>query len=112
MYGSHSLPGEPSIDVISRLETQQGKAATHSLESQGQALSAGLISSEVWQPLTSWRAEDRHRQQALNARRYGGSHSLSREPRTGIVSRYETQWGMVTTHKLERRAPTWSGQSI
>src|SRR6266702_4766501 len=88
---------------MSRPETQQGTAATHSLESQGQALSAGLIRSEVWPQLTSWRAEDRHRQQALNARRYGGSHSLSREPRTGIISRLETQRGMAATHQLKSR---------
>jgi hypothetical protein len=40
-HHSHSLSGEPGTGIISRLETQQGTTATHFLESQGQALSAG-----------------------------------------------------------------------
>ena len=43
---------------------QQGTAATHILESRGQASSAGLKHSKAQQPLTPWRAEDRHHQQA------------------------------------------------
>jgi hypothetical protein len=61
---SHSQTGEPRTGIVSRLETQQGTAATHILESQGQALSAGLKHSKAQQPLTSWRAKDRHCQQA------------------------------------------------
>jgi len=56
---------------------QGGMAATHFLEGQGWALSAGL-----------------------NAARHG-SHSLAEEPRTGIVSRLETERCMEATHFLE-----------
>ncbi|KAI9446899.1 hypothetical protein BJY52DRAFT_1420590 [Lactarius psammicola] len=77
-------------------------AVTHSLESRGQASSAGLKRSEARQSLTNWRAEDRRRQQARNAARHG-SHSLPGEPRTGVISRLETQRGTAATHGLESR---------
>jgi hypothetical protein len=48
----HSHTGEPRIDTISRLETQQGTTATHRLESQGQVLSADYKHSKAPQPLT------------------------------------------------------------
>ncbi len=64
MQGSHSLPGEPRSGVVSLPDMQRGTAATHRLEIRGQALSAGLKSSQVWQPRTSWRAEDKRHQQA------------------------------------------------
>ncbi|KAI9447335.1 hypothetical protein BJY52DRAFT_1228307 [Lactarius psammicola] len=99
---SHSLSGEPRTGVVSRLETQRGTAATHILEGRGQASSAGLKRSEARQPLTNWRAEDRRRQQARNAARHG-SHSPTGEPRTGVVSRLETQRGTAATHFLESR---------
>jgi hypothetical protein len=51
-------------------------AATHILESQGQALSASLKHKEAWQPLTRCRAKDMHCQ-------------------------VETQQGMAATHKLK-----------
>jgi len=86
--------------IVSRLETQRGTATTHSLESQGQASSAGLKRNKARQPLTGWRAEDRRRQQASNAER-NSSHSPTGEPRT--VSRLETQRGTVGTHSLESR---------
>ena len=41
-----------------------------------------------------------------------GSHLLAGEPKTGIIRKLETQWGMLTTHILETRAPAWSDQSI
>src|SRR6266702_3500539 len=63
-HGSHSHPGEPTTDVVSELETQPRTAATHFLESRGQASSAGLKRSHARQPLTHWRAEDRRRQRA------------------------------------------------
>ena len=63
-HGSHSLAGEQRTGIISRLETLQGMAATHKLESRGQATSAGLKHSMAWKPLTNWRAEDKHHQQA------------------------------------------------
>ena len=41
MNHSHSQAGEPRTGIVSRLGTQQSTIATHFLESQGQALSAG-----------------------------------------------------------------------
>ncbi len=86
--------------VVSMPNMQQGTATTHRLERQGQASSVGLKSSHALQPLTSWRTKDRCCQQALNAARHG-SDSPTREPRTGIVSRLETQPGAAATHQLE-----------
>src|SRR6266404_4124458 len=62
-HRSHSLPGEPRTGIVRRDEIQLTMEATHSLESQGQALSAGSKSSSPWKPLTDWRAKDRHHQQ-------------------------------------------------
>ncbi|KAH9051713.1 hypothetical protein EDB87DRAFT_1582210 [Lactarius vividus] len=101
-HGSHSLPGEPRTGVVSKLETQRATAATHELESRGQASSAGWKHSEPRQPLTSWRADDRRRQQAGNTVSHG-SHSLPGEPKTGVVSRLETQRATSSTHSLESR---------
>ena len=52
------------------------------------------------QPLTDWKAKDRHCQQAGNTARYY-SHSHAGEPWTGIVSRLETQQGTTATHSLK-----------
>ena len=114
-----------SRNWMSRPETQQGTAATHSLESRGWASSAGLKHSKAqqpltnwraggWassaglkhnkaqQPLTNWRAEDRHHQQAWNTARHS-SHSPTGEQRMGIINRLETQQGTAATHHLESR---------
>src|SRR6266404_1325899 len=40
-HGGHSLPGEPRTVIISRVKIQLTMEAAHSLESQGQVLSAG-----------------------------------------------------------------------
>ena len=101
-HGSHSQTGEQRTGIISRPETQHGMAATHILESRGQASSAGLKHSKAWQPLTPWRAKDKHHQQACLTARHG-SHSQTGEQRTGIISRLETQQGMAATHILESR---------
>src|SRR6266702_284318 len=85
-------------------------AATHFLESRGQASSAGLKRSHARQPLTNWRAEDRHRQRARNVATHG-SHSLTGEPRTGVVSGLETQPRMAATHFLESRGQASSAGS-
>ena len=98
-HHSHSQAGEPRTGIVSKLETQQGTTATHILESQGQALSAGQKHSKPPQPLTYWRAKGRHHQQARKTRHH--SHSLTGEPKTGIVSRLETQQGTTATHSLE-----------
>ena len=86
--------------IVSRLETHQGTAATHILKSQEQALSAGLKHTKAQQPLTDWRAKDRHCQQAGNTPRHS-SYSLSEKSRTGVVNRLETHQGTAATHKLE-----------
>ncbi|KAH9000679.1 hypothetical protein EDB86DRAFT_3242436 [Lactarius hatsudake] len=109
-HRSHSLPGEPRTGVVSRLETHRGIAATHELESRGQASSAGSKRSEASQPLTDWRDEDRRRQQARNTPRHR-SHSRTGEPRTGVVSRLETQRGIAVTHELESRGQASSAGS-
>jgi hypothetical protein len=77
-HHSHSHPGEPRTGIVSRPETQQGTTATHILESQGQALSAGQKHSKAPQPLTSWRAKDRHCQEARNTARHH-NHSPTAE---------------------------------
>ena len=100
--GSYPPTEEPRIGIISRLETHQGTAATHILESQGQASSAGLKHLMAQQPLTPWRAKDSHCQQAWNIARHS-SHSHSRKSKIGLLSRFSMQWGMATTHPLERR---------
>src|SRR6266702_3516614 len=79
-HGSHSPTGEPRTAVVSSLQTQRATAATHWLESRGQASSAAFKRSEPRQPLTDWRAEDRRRQQPSNAASHG-SHSRTGEPR-------------------------------
>jgi hypothetical protein len=106
-HHSHSHTGEPRTGIVSRLEAQQGTTATHRLESQGQALSAGQKHSKAPQPLTVWRAKDRHCQQARNTARHH-SHSHPGEPRTGIVSRPETQQGTTATHRLESQGQALS----
>jgi hypothetical protein len=99
-HHSHSQTGEPRTGIISRLQLQQGTTATHILECQGQASSAGYNCSKAPQPLTSWRTKDRHHQQATIAAKHH-SHSHPGEPRTGIISRLELQQGTTATHKLE-----------
>ena len=130
-HHSHSQAGEPRTGIVSRLEKKQGTTVTHQLESQeqalsacqkhskagttathfldsqGQALSAGQKHSKASQPLTSWRAKDRHCQQARNTVRHH-SHSLSGEPRTGIVSRLETQQGTTATCILKSQGQAFS----
>src|SRR6266568_1400650 len=75
--GMSMISGESRTGVISRYKKQQDR-----------------------QPLTSWRAEDRRRQQPSNAESHG-SHSLPGEPRTGVVSSLQTQRATAATHSLE-----------
>src|SRR6267378_159756 len=109
-HGSHSQTGEPRTGIVSRVKIQLTMEATHKLESQGQALSAGSKSSSPWKPLTSWRAKDRHCQQGQNPAHHG-SHSLPGEPRTGIVSRVKIQLTMEATHLLESQGQALSAES-
>src|SRR6266404_214186 len=94
------------MTVISGVKIQLTTEATHSLESQGQALSEGSKSSSPWKPLTPWRAKDRHHQQGQNPAHHG-SHSLS----GGIVSRVKIQLTMEATHQLESRGQVLSAGS-
>src|SRR6266404_4049863 len=86
-----SLPWKPltswraKIGIVSRVQIQLTTEATHFLESREHASSAGSKSTSPWKPLTNWRGEDRHNQQGPNPAHHG-SHSLSGEPRTGMVS--------------------------
>src|SRR6267378_228046 len=98
------------------------EAATHFLESQGQTLSGGSKSSSPQKPLTNWRTKDRYHQQAKSSSpqeppthwrakdrhcqwgpnpAHHGSHSLSGEPRTGVVSRVQIRPTTEATHWLE-----------
>ncbi len=97
-HGSHSLPGEPR--TVSRVQIQLTTEATHVLGSQGQVSSAGSKSSSQPKPLTFWRAKDRYCQQGPNPAHYQ-SHSLSGEPRTGVISRVQIQLTTEATHFLE-----------
>ena len=92
--GNHLPPEEPRTGIVSSLETHSATAATHILESQEQALSAGLKHTKPQQPLTNWRAKNRHCQQACNTSSHS-SHLHPGEPRTGIVSRLESYKGTV-----------------
>jgi len=85
---------------MSRVQIQLTIEATHSLESQGQASSAGSKCNSPPKQLTLWRAKDRHYQQGSNAAHHQ-SHSLPGEPRTGVVSRVQMQLTMETTHFLK-----------
>ena len=85
-HGSHSPTGEPKTIIINRVKIQLTTGATHFLESQGQSSSAGSKSSSPWKLLTLWRAKGRCCQQGQNLAHHGG-HSLTGEPRIGIISR-------------------------
>jgi len=53
-------------------------------------------------PLTLWIAEDTHREQGRNVARHG-NHSLSGEPRTGILSKVYMQFIKEVTHSLRAK---------
>src|SRR6266404_1202291 len=101
-HESHSLPGEPRIHIMIRVQPQLTTKATHSLESRGQALSAWPKCSAAWKPLTLWRTKDRCCQQGSNAFHHR-SHSQTGEPRTHIVIRVQIQLTTKATHFLKRR---------
>jgi hypothetical protein len=85
-HPNHSPTEEPRTGIISKLQLQQSTTATHKLESQEQTPSASYNCSKTLQPLTNWRAKNRHYQQATIAARHY-SHSQTKEPRTDIISR-------------------------
>ncbi len=99
-HRSHSHPEEPRTGIVSRVQIQITTEATHSLESQGQALSAESKSTSPQKSLTVWRAEDRHHEQGPNPPHHR-SHSPTGEPRTGIMSRVQIHLTTEATHWLE-----------
>ena len=105
-HSSYSQTGEWRTSIVSRLKTQQATVATHFLEIQEQALSEGLKHSKPQQPLTAWRAKDRHYQQVWNLASHN-SYSHPREPRSGIASRLKIQQSTAATHTLKSE-----GQSL
>src|SRR6266404_2154496 len=80
-------------------KSQLTMEATHRLESQGQVLSAGSKSSLPQKPLTNWSAKDRCCQQCPNT--HHRTHSPPGEPRTGVVSSIQIQLTTEPTHQLE-----------
>jgi hypothetical protein len=67
---------------------------------------SGLEMGKEPQPLTSWRVNNRHDQQAKNAARHH-SHSQAGEPRTDMISRLELQQCTTATHRLEGQGQTY-----
>ena len=65
-------------------------------------MSAGKKHSKAPQPLTFWRAKGGHCQHARNIEKHH-SYSHAEEPRTGIVSKLETQQGTTATHPLKAK---------
>ena len=99
-HSSHSHPGEPRTGIVSRIKTHQGTAATHFLESQGQALSARLETHQGTAATHKLESQGQALSADLKHIRHS-SHSQAEELRTGIVSRLDTQQPMTATHCLE-----------
>ena len=87
------------MGIVSRIEVQQGMAATHILESKEQVLLAELKESKAHLLFTSCRVKD---YQVLNTSRHG-SYSPTGEPRIGTISRLEIKPGMTATHTLKNQ---------
>ncbi len=75
------------MGIVSKVQIQLTAEATHVLESQGKAMSAG--SNPVLH----------------------GSHSRTREPRTGIISKVQIQLTTEATHQLESQGQVSSARS-
>ena len=75
------------------------------------ALLAGKNHSKVQQPLTFWKAKDRHYQQARVAARHQ-SHSPSEKSRTNIISWLELQQGTTVAHSLKSQGQAWSAKNV
>ncbi len=93
---------------MSKVQIQLTMEATHRLESRGQVSSAGSKSSSPQTP-TDWRAKDRHCEQGPNPAHHA-SHSLSGEPKTGVISRVQIQLTMEATHILESQRQALSAE--
>src|SRR6266404_515156 len=98
----HSPPKEPRTGVVNRDQIQLTMEATHSLESQGQLLSAGTKSSSPQKQLTRWRAKGRHHQQGKNPT-HCRSHSLPGEPRSSARTKSSSPWKPLTNWSTKDR---------
>ncbi len=85
-HGSHSPTGEPRTAIISRAQVQLTTEATHFLEGRGQALSAVQI-----QLTTKATHQLESHQQCPNPAHHR-NHSLTGEPRIGIISGLYAAW--------------------
>jgi len=107
---THRLVG-PLISAISRFDRQQSTMDMHMLRSQeytDQEIKCNLLKQQ--QPLTSCRTKDRHCQQGPNPPQHS-SHSLSEEPRTGVVSMVQIHLNTAATHGLEGQGQALSAGS-
>ena len=86
-HNSHSPTGESRTGIISKLETQQGQQPLTDWRAKDKHCQQAR-NNETSQPLTCWRIKDRHCQLARNTVSHN-SHSLSGEPRIGIVNKLE-----------------------
>ncbi len=95
------------MGVMSKVQMQFTMEATHFLESQGQVSLAGSKSSSPWKSLTNWRTK-------LSAEpnpAHHQSHSLSKEPKTCVISRVQIQLATKAAHYLESQGPLLSAGS-
>jgi len=79
LHGSHSLASKTRTGIVNSVQMQLSMEATHLLESQEQASSAGSTHSSPQK------------------------HSQTGEPRASIVSRAQMQLTMEATHSLVSR---------
>lgn len=79
---------------------QQGTKTAHFLNSQGYNLSASSKHSEIHQPLTCYRDKKQVASVVWHIAKHA-SHSLSEEPRIGVINRLELYQGMLATHYLK-----------
>ncbi len=107
MEATHSLESRGQVSSVGT-NIQLTTEATHFLESQGQGSSAGSKSKQKLH--TPWRAKDRGRQQGPNPAHHG-SHSHPGWPRTGRVSRGQSQLITEATHPLERQGQLSSART-
>jgi len=86
------------------------EAATHLLERQGQASSAGSQIQFTTRTTHFLESQGQVSQQGPNPAHYG-THSQTGEPRTGIISRVKIQPTTKATHLLESQGQASSAGS-
>lgn len=90
MHNSHSQAEKPNTSVISKLETLQGKIATHNLQDQERPHQ--LNCNVIWNDIHSHPAKPRTSVISRFESRKAWNHSLAEEPKTD-VSKLETHQG-------------------